>query len=440
MRRADRVWHTALILAGLSGCSPPALQHAAAPATPTEAGPICRVGPDGRPLFAERGIGGTGSPAGAVQQAERGIGGTGGPATLEAERGIGGTGIVGVVTGFASICLAGEEVAIDETVPIRAEGRPAGIDSLRAGQVAAINAQGSAGGLRAREIALRFEVSGPVESAGAEGELRVAGQRVRVSGATWGERNPRVGDWVAVSGLRGEDGVIQATRIDKQPPGPVVVHGVLQERPGGLAVGDLPIQGLPLAYGPGRNLTVSGPYLAGALQADSVAPDVLAEDPVAYFGPTTQWFVLEAFVVGGNGGFRLGQRGPRFVGPGAGRAVLTFRRGPDGSVVSPSLRTIDGPRSDRSSGDSAPGRPGAAREVAPVPSRSFEPAPVPNRSMDASAGYQGRSGGSLGRASPSGSIRGDGAAGHMGPSNGGSGGPGGGGFGPPAGSGMGPHH
>jgi len=33
--------------------------------------------------------------------------------------GIGGTGIVGVVTGFASVCLAGREVAFDGTVPVR---------------------------------------------------------------------------------------------------------------------------------------------------------------------------------------------------------------------------------------------------------------------------------------------------------------------------------
>ncbi len=39
-----------------------------------------------------------------------------GPATKVAERGIGGTGIIGVVTGFASICLAGHEVALSGDV------------------------------------------------------------------------------------------------------------------------------------------------------------------------------------------------------------------------------------------------------------------------------------------------------------------------------------
>ena len=54
--------------------------------------------PDVSPLFADRGIGGTGAPA-ALSAASR-----------TADRGIGGTGIIGVVTGFGSIFVNGLEI------------------------------------------------------------------------------------------------------------------------------------------------------------------------------------------------------------------------------------------------------------------------------------------------------------------------------------------
>ena len=165
-------------------------------------------------MTADRGIGGTGAPP--VQQADRGIGGTGAPMQV-ADRGIGGTGIIAVITGFASVCLAGQEVALAPDVPVSIGDQPASVDALRAGQVAVVDAAGTAPSLQARRIAIRYEVSGPVDSVNGD-QLVVAGQTVAVSSTTWGAR-PARGDWVSVSGLRRPDGVIMATRIDRAEPG-----------------------------------------------------------------------------------------------------------------------------------------------------------------------------------------------------------------------------
>ena len=112
----------ALGMAGLAACAGPA------PAPPQQqAAASCRVGPDGRrpdvqPVMTARGFGGTGSVAdrgigGTGQMADRGFGGTG----QVADRGLGGTGIVGTITGFASVCVNGVEVAFDATAPVLVE-------------------------------------------------------------------------------------------------------------------------------------------------------------------------------------------------------------------------------------------------------------------------------------------------------------------------------
>src|SRR6478672_4336646 len=53
-----------------SGASP-------APVAPASAGPLCRVGANGGPILADRGIGGTGVSSDPSRFTDRGIGGTG---------------------------------------------------------------------------------------------------------------------------------------------------------------------------------------------------------------------------------------------------------------------------------------------------------------------------------------------------------------------------
>ncbi len=152
-----------LVLLALAACGgPPPPPAAPSAATRVTAGPaVCRVGPDGgRPV------------------ADRGIGGTGAPNVQTADRGIGGTGIIGVITGFASVCVAGEEVALPPNLPATIDGQPGSVDDLRAGQVIAMQAAGPADSLLAREIVVRHVVIGPVQSTGDRG----AGGRRPASG------------------------------------------------------------------------------------------------------------------------------------------------------------------------------------------------------------------------------------------------------------------
>ena len=379
MRRAGLLLTAAL----LGSCGPQ--QRAAAPVAPSVPPARCQVGPDDGPPLADRGIGGTGGPA-SLQLTDRGIGGTGGPAGLrEADRGIGGTGIVGVVTGFASVCLAGHEAALDDAVPLEIDGRAAGLAALRAGQVAAIQAEGAGPLVRARRVAIRHEVSGPVTAVQPDGSLVVAGQRVAASAGTRGATAPGRGAWVDVSGLRRPDGVIEATRIDPREPGPVTVHGVLETDGVNRRIGALPVQ---VAAGPllasGTAVTASGRYAEGALLDASLTPDVLADDPAAYFGPAVAALVIEAYAPIAGGRVRLGQ-GLYATAPGwAGGAELQrrvfdveLRRG-----GLPRLTTVHEVAAERR-GLGEPQRggfgPGGAGGPAPVPSRAFESAPVPNR-------------------------------------------------------------
>ena len=360
------------LVALLASCTP-----APRPPTPAvgaaAAAPVCRVGPDDGPPVAERGIGGTGAPA--IQLAERGIGGTG---------------IIGVVTGFASICLAGREVALPAGVPIEIGGVPADPRALRAGQVAAIEASGDGGTLTARRIAVRYEVSGPIEFVTAD-RVQVAGQTVLLGPDTWLRTPPALGQWVAVSGLRNAAGAVVATRLDLVSTRTVLIHGIIQRTDGQYHLGTLPLQPPPAdLLVPGLPVSVTGVYDDAGFQAASVTRDLLVADPGAYFGNYTSNFIVEGYPQPISGQIPFGTQSfapasSRPVGPD--RSIATFQRTAagvrlDSVVTSPSGSPHLQPISD--------GR----FQPAPTPSRSgsdgrFAPAPVPNRSLGGPGGRGG---------------------------------------------------
>ena len=364
----------------LAGCAT-APRPAAVPDRPAASAPgpaICRIGPDDGPpaggaLLADtgaggdRGIGGTGRMAEATPP--RGPSGT--PAAPAGDRGIGGTGIVGVITGFASICVNGVEVEVDPDARVDAEGAERPVSGLRAGQLVVAEAAGEGDVLRARRLALRHEVSGPVEAVAADGAvLTVAGQRVGTLNAR-GDAGPwRVGDWVLVSGLRQVDGTVAATRLDRRAPGPVRVHGRLEQDAEGLRVGGLrlrPLAGVALpAAGPAETLvTVEGRYAAGALLAERIEPDWLLADLPSQFGPDVNRYLIESYV--GYAGNRLlwgfgaePAPGPRLGQPPVGRGVLELRREPGQPLLATGLRPVGPP------GPGGPG-PAPAGPAGPMP-------------------------------------------------------------------------
>lgn len=293
-------------------------------------GPICRIGPDGGPVVADRGIGGTGAPA-------------------VADRGIGGTGVVGVITGFASICVNGMEVRYDDTAAVDIEGVPASAAALRVGQVVAIRTHGSESEPVASTISVRHEVTGPIESVDAPaGLLVIAGQRVAVPG---GFRNPvalRLGNWISASGLRGPAGTLVATRLDIASGPAFSVHGMTVQSSGVLKVGELVVDGpAGSTLADGQAVTLSGRYTAGRARITSSAPDTLTANPGAYFGPATTRLVVEAFVQVAGGSLRLNgtkvdeARDVTQLPRASEIAIVSMSRKPDGTFAAFQMKPAD---------------------------------------------------------------------------------------------------
>jgi uncharacterized protein DUF5666 len=234
------------------------------------------------------GIGGTGV------RAEGGIGGTG----ARAEGGIGGTGViaggdelglVGVITGFGSICVNGVEVHYDSSTPVTFNGQPGAADALALGQTVAVRAVGAGAEARARAISVLDAAVGPVTAVDrAAGTLQVVGQSVRLAQSTvFGPgltadavRGASAGDTLRVSGLRRADGVIVATRVERASPGNSLVYGSLAldaagvPRVGGMRIeaADAALRELSAASGP---VLVTGRAGEGRLVAVQVTADPL---------------------------------------------------------------------------------------------------------------------------------------------------------------------
>jgi hypothetical protein len=171
---------------------------------------------------------------------EGGMGGTGRPAVTSQDQkprpdpapagGIGGTGIsassglVGVVTGFASICVNGSEVHYRTDTPVEVDGRPAAARDLERGQVVRVDAaQISAAEYRASRIAVLEALIGPVTRVDPKRRMFwVMGQPVRLVPdavvALSGNGMPAMKSSVRVSGLMNARGEVLASRIEGASP------------------------------------------------------------------------------------------------------------------------------------------------------------------------------------------------------------------------------
>lgn len=156
------------------------------------------------------GMGGTGhSPSGG------GIGGTGAKTSLLQ----GNSRVIGIVTGFASICVNGVEVHYASDTPVDHDGQSASTQQLQVGQLVSVAASGQGQEVNARRISILHALSGPVtkvEPAG--GTVQVMGATIDISRAINARAGIQLGDQLQVSGLRQPNGVVHATRIDKVPP------------------------------------------------------------------------------------------------------------------------------------------------------------------------------------------------------------------------------
>ncbi len=157
-----------------------------------------------------------------------GIGGTG----ITADGGIGGTGIqadtdlglIGIITGFGSICVNGIEVHYGPDTPVANDGAASSPASLALGQLVAVRATVTGGQARARDIQIVDAVVGRVTAFdAAANQLQIAGQRVQLAASTvlaaGAAPSGLAGENVRVSGLWRADGSLAATRIAPAPAG-----------------------------------------------------------------------------------------------------------------------------------------------------------------------------------------------------------------------------
>jgi hypothetical protein len=328
-------------------------------------GAVCRVGPDGGALIADRGIGGTGAPPAARQ-----IG----------DRGIGGTGIVGFITGFASICVDGLEVRYDGSALVDIDGTAAPASALRVGQVVVIQANGPVGAPFAGTITVRREVAGQIDSIDlASGTLTVAGQPVSVPASIWGARRARLGAWIAVSGMRRADGTIVASRLDNAPTDSFMARGQILRQGGLVKMGNLTLRGsAATSLATGQFITASGSYVAGQGQVNAVTSDTLSQDPRAFFGASVKRLVLQGFVRVANGTVALNglkaTAGPdlKARSGSSGIAIVSLERKPDGTYTAIGMRYTDyrGPAARA-------GRAAAAASGASAPSHDMRIPEIP---------------------------------------------------------------
>jgi hypothetical protein len=323
-----------LLLATLVSCAAPAPEPADT-ALVADPAVVCRFGHEGSPVVADRGIGGTGAPDRAKV----------------VDRGIGGTGIVGVVTGFASVCVDGLEVRLDKSVPVSINGTAATAGQLRVGQLVVMDARLPATATdpaaQARTVAVRYEVSGPIEAIDVHADiLTIAGQKVMILPSTWVAGRFALGAWTAVSGLREPGGTIVASRLDRARSGALVVRGRIVRDHDITRVGGLILRGPAVGVvKAGTFVSLTGTYGDKIADVMAIAADPLLEDPVGYFGRSSNQVVLQAFVRTGQGSVSLAT-GQTFraepavqgIGTRYRDAVIRMKRTADGTFVVTELR------------------------------------------------------------------------------------------------------
>jgi Domain of unknown function (DUF5666) len=255
--------------------------------------------------LSDPGIGGTGHQPGEGN----GIGGTGQP--FNQNPGIGGTGIIGTITGFGSILVNGYEVDYAPEQPINSDfGTSMHADALRVGQVVEVEAEGDGGHLKARTIAVQHEVAGRIESVDrASSTLVVLGQTVSAQSGIIADKNGQsvrstsdlaVGDSIEVSGLRRDDGVIAASRIEKRAAaGPSLIRGTVT----GVGNGGFAVSGYQLALAPNRSSPTVGTRVAvtGSISGGSFVPRRVERVPETPFGGRLKRLSIEGFVGRGSG-------------------------------------------------------------------------------------------------------------------------------------------
>jgi hypothetical protein len=293
---------------------------------------------------------------------DQGIGGTGarpshppGDAPDEGgDRGLGGTGVIGTIRRFGSIIVNDLRIAYPKDVAVRIDGAAATVSDLKIGQVVRVVAHEDDTGLSTRHIDVTSEVVGPVEAI-AKGTMTVLGQRIAAPPGQSGRW--RVGDRVAVSGLRRPDGVVVASLIEARATGPDRVAGrIRRSKDGDAMIGGLRLQGVEPQH-IGRRATVTGNTTGSGFTVTRV------EETRALFAPGLRKVSIETYLGRNANGVNVGSGFDLSGAPEAGlprrgsvRAIVTAEPAHDGRLTVEHLR-IDTRGSERPSGPAEGGLP-----------------------------------------------------------------------------------
>jgi hypothetical protein len=273
---------------------------------------------------------------------DQGIGGTGfslRPADEESDRGIGGTGVIGTIRKFGSIIVNDLRISYPKDVTVHIDGRPAAAADLKIGQVVRVAAiSGPKGALSTRAIDVTSEAVGPAEAV-TPASLTVLGQTVSTAELKGG-RSWKIGDHVAVSGLRRPDGTIVASLIEPAPADLYKTAGPLRRGADGVArIGHLALSRVAGAA-EGERLIVEGHPEGQSLAVTKSSGDIVL------FPASVKKLSIEAYVEQSATGLRLGSgqaaSGQFTPALPAGRpvhAVITGIKGGDGRLKALSLRS-----------------------------------------------------------------------------------------------------
>lgn len=222
------------------------------------------------------GFGGTGHTAPGGDGS--GFGGTG----VQPCAGITPLGVVGVITGFGSIFVGGQEIDYPPDAAIQTLAGTRTPAALRLGQTVVVRARTDGTRVQADHIAIAPVLIGPVQAASGNALLAL-GQQVNVTARTrlagFGKPGVAPGDRVAVYGLRAADGSVIATRVARRRPADwVYLEGPLHRA----ADGSVRIQGQRLRLSPNASDVPAGGVqtITGTLAGDG-GIDVRTHAPAA---------------------------------------------------------------------------------------------------------------------------------------------------------------
>ncbi|WOF75549.1 DUF5666 domain-containing protein [Parvibaculaceae bacterium PLY_AMNH_Bact1] len=246
----------------------------------------------------DAGVGGTGYTDVDGADRDEGVGGTGfvsGVAQASGgDDGVGGTGIFGVITAFGSIVVNGVHIDYEDETPVVVDGTEGTPDDFAIGQVVAVEARPMGERYQAQLVEVRHAALGPVSDVDeATRTITVLGQTIQVAQS---DRLPLVDEWVRISGLRGPDEQVVATRIDPVSPSRgAFVRGVALLADGeGLALGGLQFD-RPLING--RTIDAGDEVLLrGIVRARAFEVTDFVKAPSEPFGGRMSDLLVQGFV------------------------------------------------------------------------------------------------------------------------------------------------